>query len=49
MGVWNIGGFAVDIDEAVADERGESEAGGEDVGVDGACEGLGGGRVVELG
>ena len=38
-GVGDVEGFAVMIDEAVDDEREWLEAGGEDVSVDGTCEG----------
>ena len=44
-GVGDVGEFAVMIDEAVDDEREWLEAGGEDVSVDGTCEG----GVGELG
>ena len=40
-GVGDVEGFAVMIDEAVDDEREWLEAGGEDVSVDGTCEGSG--------
>lgn len=49
VGVRNVGGFAVDVDEAVEDERGWPEPGGEDVCVHRTCHGYGGGSVGELG
>lgn len=45
VGVRDIGGFAVVIDEAIEEEREWVEAGGEDVSMDGTCEG----GVGELG
>jgi hypothetical protein len=45
----DVRGFAVDVDETVEDESVWYETGGEYVCMDGACDGLSGGSVVELG
>lgn len=40
-GVEDVGGLAVNVDEAIEDEIGWGETGGEDVCMDGTCDGLG--------